>query len=426
MTKHEILELPPGCGCEDAPLAKPLLPVQEALRQIRQAVSRISDIELLPVGDTLGRVLARDVPAQIMMPPFDNSAMDGYALCHRDCPEDGRFRLPVAQRIAAGQGGQNPLEPGTCTRIFTGAPIPEGADTVVMQEQVQLDGRFAAFDQKPAQSQNIRRAGEDVALGDVIVPAGQMITTRELAAITGAGLAKVEVSRKLRIAVICTGSELAEAGTALNPGQIYDVNGPMLKSAVAAIGAELVYQGECPDNQNALAMAVAEASRHADLVVTTGGVSVGEEDHVHSAILQAGGQVKFAGVAIKPGKPLSFGRIGPAAFLGLPGNPVAAFVTWSLFGKPLCQRLSGAAEGVCTARLVRADTPLSHKTGRCEYRPATIVGRDDQGREVVHLGRHVHSAQLAPLVGCDGLVRLPGDVKELPLGSMLEFLPFEG
>ncbi|UWR16048.1 gephyrin-like molybdotransferase Glp [Sulfitobacter sp. M368] len=425
MTKHEILELP-GCGCADAPEVKPLLSVQEALRQIRQATGRVSDTEEWPVGETLGRVLGRDVQAQIMMPPFDNSAMDGYALRRCDCPEDGPFRLPVAQRIAAGQAGQTPLEPGTCTRIFTGAPIPAGADTVVMQEQVQLAGGMAVFDRAPTEGQNIRRAGEDVALGDVIVPAGQVITTRELAAITGAGLAKVQVFRKLRIAVICTGSELARAGETLDPGQIYDVNGPMLKSAVAAIGADLVHQSECPDDKQALAAATAAASEIADLVITTGGVSVGEEDHVHGAIALAGGDLKFAGVAIKPGKPLSFGRIRQAAFLGLPGNPVAAFVTWTLFAKPLCQRLSGAADGLCTARLVRADTPLRHKTGRCEYRPATIVGRDDRGREVVHLGPQVHSAQLAPLVGCDGLVRLPGDVRELPLGSMLEFLPFEG
>ncbi|WP_051584194.1 gephyrin-like molybdotransferase Glp [Sulfitobacter mediterraneus] len=425
MTKHEILELP-GCGCEDAPQTKSLLPVSEALQQIRQATGRISELEELPVDETLGRVLGRDVQAQIMMPPFDNSAMDGYALRRGDCPQEGPFRLPVVQRIAAGQAAQAPLEPGTCTRIFTGAPIPAGADTVVMQEQVQLAGGMAVFGRAPSEGQNIRRAGEDVALGDVIVPAGQVITTRELAAITGAGLAKVQVVRKLRIAVICTGSELAHAGETLNPGQIYDVNGPMLKSAVAAIGAELVHQSECPDTKQALAAAMADASEIADLVITTGGVSVGEEDHVHGAILQAGGDLKFAGVAIKPGKPLSFGRIGRALFLGLPGNPVAAFVTWTLFAKPLCQRLSGAADGLRTARLVRADTPLQHKTGRCEYRPATIVGRDDQGREVVHLGPQVHSAQLAPLVGCDGLVRLPGDVKELPLGSMLEFLPFEG
>ena len=332
----------------------------------------------------------------------------------------------MTQRIAAGQAGLTPVEPGTCSRIFTGAPIPEGADTVVMQEQVQSDGGFAFFERVPLKGQNIRRAGEDVALGDVIVPAGQKITTRELAAITGAGLAQVEVFRKLRIAVICTGSELAEAGTDLNPGQIYDVNGPMLKSAVAAIGAELVHYSKCADTQLGLTCALIEASERADLVITTGGVSVGEEDHVHAAIMRAGGQIKFAGVAIKPGKPLSFGRIGHAAFLGLPGNPVAAFVTWILFGKPLCQRLSGAADDLGQARLVRADTSLSHKTGRCEYRPATIVGSDDQGREIVHLSAHVHSAQLAPLVGCDGLVRLAGDVKELPLGSMLEFLPFEG
>jgi len=425
MTKHAAIAVP-SCGCDAAPRGKPLLPVQDALTQIRRAVAAVDGIETLPVAQSRGRILARDVQAKIMMPPFDNAAMDGYAMGRPDGPADMPVRLPIDQRIAAGQAAQMPLKPGTCVRIFTGAPIPVGADAVIMQEQVRLDGADAIFDRMPEAGHNIRRAGEDVGRGDVIVSAGQRISTRELAAITGAGQSNVQVYRKVLIAVICTGSELGTAGEALKAGQIYDVNGPMLASAIAEAGAELVMQFYCPDNQGALAAALAQAAETADLVISTGGVSVGEEDHVHAAIAQAGGALKFAGVAIKPGKPLAFGKIGRAAFLGLPGNPVAAFVTWTVFAKPLCQRLSGAADGLRTARLVRADTPLQHKTGRCEYRPATIVGRDDQSREVVHLGRQVHSAQLAPLVGCDGLVRLPGDVKELPMGSMLEFLPFEG
>ena len=383
------------------------------------------EIETVPLSAGAGRVLAADIRAAIPSPRHSVSAMDGYAVRESDIA--GGEPVQVAGEARPGAPFAGVLPAGEAVRIFTGAPLPDGADCVIMQEYAQRDADTVRFAAGFGPAKHVRQRGSDFEEGAVLLRRGTRLDAKTLVAAAAADVAEITVHRQPAIAIIATGDELAEPGSAqLAPYAIPDTTSLAIASLAQDAGARVTSRCRAQDDLPALERQAGELLESADIVIVIGGASVGDRDFAKPMFAPHGLALVFDRLAIKPGKPLSFGRIGQALFLGLPGNPVAAFVTWTLFAKPLCHRLSGATDGLRTARLVRADTPLQHKIGRCEYRPATIVGRDDQGREVVHLGPQVHSAQLAPLVGCDGLVRLPGDVKELPLGSMLEFLPFEG
>lgn len=412
---------PAACGCDGE---TGLLPLDAALARITRSVDAVAGTERVALREARGRVLAAPVAAQAMSPPFDNSAMDGYAVDAGALAGPGPWRLPVSERVQAGGAAAAPLRPGTAVRIFTGAPLPPGADTVVIQEDVEEADGAVVLRARPGRGLHVRRAGEDMAPGRTVLPAGRRLGGREIAVAAAAGQGSLCVRRPVRVALLVTGDEVRPAGAPLSAGQIWDVNTPMLAAAIAAEGADLTEVAHLPDDPGALADTLARVAREADLVVTSGGVSVGAADHVKPAVAALGGPPVFSGVAIKPGKPVSFGRIGDAFWLGLPGNPVSALVCWTVFGTWLAGRLAGeAAPGVARRHAV-TDAALRHKPGRCELRPARLAGMDGTGREIVRCPEATHSAAVSCLAVSDGVVLIPADAEEVPEGGLVEFLPF--
>lgn len=412
-----------SCGCDSPIRLNGLMSIDAALARIAETVQPVAETETVPLAQARGRFLAEAVSAKANVPPFDNAAMDGYALASAALPGDGPWRLPVAGRIAAGEAGTG-LAIGSAARIFTGAPLPPGADAVVMQEDVtRLDGTIT-LRQRPTPGQNIRRAGEDMAAGAEVLPTGRRLGARDIAACAAAGMAEIMVRRRLRAALLVTGDEIRQAGKGLSPAQIWDVNTPMLTACLSTPELDLIAVEHGADTPLALRAQLARLAESADVIVTTGGISVGEEDHVKPALAALGGSLRFSGVAIKPGKPVSFGSLGRALWLGLPGNPVSALVTWQIFGSALLRALAGQTQGP-GRRHVTLAAPIRRKPGRCELRPARLAGFDVQGREVAHCALATHSARVGPLPEADGLLFLPGEIDRLPAGALVEFLPFD-
>jgi molybdopterin molybdotransferase len=309
-------------------------PIAKALDQILSAVVPVSASETIPLQHALGRILATAQISDLNVPPADNSAMDGYAL-HTDSLAQSN-RLPVSQRVAAGQVPQ-PLQAGSAARIFTGAEVPTGANTVIMQEQCQLeeaDGQtWVTFPDEVKAGNNVRRQGQDITKGSQVLPAGYRLNPQDLGLLASIGIGRTDVLRPLRVAVLSTGDELAEPGETAGPGQIYNSNRYQLAGLLQKMGVEMIDLGRVEDTFEATQQALRNASEQADCVITTGGVSVGEEDHVKPAV-ESLGELNLWKLALKPGKPLAFGKIGDTPFFGLPGNPVSVFVTFLLFVRP--------------------------------------------------------------------------------------------
>ncbi len=415
-----------ACGCDASEVRGGLLTVDAALAACTDWAKAVHGTERAALAEAAGRHLAGPVAAAASVPPFDNAAVDGYAVRRAALPGAGPWTLPVGLRVAAGDAPAA-LPPASAARILTGAPVPAGADAVIAQEDVRAGGGMVGASRRPAEGVNIRHAGEDMRAGDIVLRGGRRLSRRDIALAAAAGADMLEVRRKVRIALLITGSELRKAGAAGGAGTINDVNGPMLAALAARPDTALVAHETGADDPAALAAALARLAGKADLVVTTGGVSVGDEDHLHRAIAAAGGETRFSGVAIKPGKPISFGRIGPAGgalWLGLPGNPLAAFVGWHLFGRALLCALQGGTPRPDT-RLVVTIADLRHKPGRCEMRPARLAGHDGQGRALVAMDGAVNSARVRPLAGADGLVLIPAQADKVRAGDLLEFHPFD-
>ena len=418
MTVFERIESA-ACGCDGAAAPAGLMPVREAVAAALALVAPVAETEDVPLGAAPGRVLAAPVRARADMPRFDAAAMDGYALRYADLPESGV--LPVRGVSAAGDA-QAALQEGAMMRIYTGAPVPAGADTVVMQEHVARCGDDVRVPGPVTAGANIRRAGGDQRAGDAMLAAGTRLEAKHLAVCAGAGAGTVTVRRRPRVALLLTGDEILPAGAELAGGAIWDVNTPMLTALFAAAGAETVTTWQVADDPADLAAALDSLDGAVDLIVTSGGVSVGDRDPVKPALRALGARVAASGVAIKPGKPVTVSRLARTAVLSLPGNPVSAFVTWHVLGRPMLDRLSGA-DSPPLRRHVRAAAPLAHKPGRCEYRPARIAGYDGQGREIVACADHVNSAHTGPLAGADGLILIPAETEQVAAGDMLHFLP---
>jgi len=416
-----------ACGCDDPALVGPLMSVSDAVETGLKLVRPLEDCERVNLADARGRVLARAVLAQADMPGFDNSAMDGYAIRSSDFAATPDVTLPINGVSAAG-GARSILAPGTVMRIYTGAPVPRGADAVVMQEQTSVQGDTITLNSVPALGENIRFQGEDMRQFDQILAAGRLLDARSIAACAGAGAGQVDVRRALRMALVLTGDELTPAGDALTDGAIWDVNSPMLRGLIDCGWAKITQRHQMVDDRAALVAKLAELAGQVDIIVTSGGVSVGDRDHVKPALEALGARIAVSGVAIKPGKPVTLsilgGTLGDTLVISLPGNPVSAFVTWQVFGAPLAARMAGLTGLNNPRRHVRADQTLFHKPGRCEYRPARITGYGSDGLEVVTTGTGTFSAQLGPLAEADGLVLIPAEVDRLEKGDLLEFLPF--
>ncbi|MDE2400289.1 MAG: molybdopterin molybdotransferase MoeA [Burkholderiales bacterium] len=413
---------------------KPLMPLDEALQRLREAVQ--SHVAGLPGGqgvptesvdsfEALGRVLASDVVSPVDVPPLDNSAMDGYAVRCADLPTDGLV-LPQTQRIAAGQLGDR-LAPGSCARIFTGAPVPQGADAVIMQEQTALDAAGVCFLNAPRLGQNIRRQGEDIAIGAKVLSRGLRLAPAALGVAASVGASELTVYRRPRVAVLTTGNELVMPGQSLPPGAIYNSNRHTLRGLIQAAGADCVDLGIVPDDLAATRDMLRRAAQTHDLILTSGGVSVGEEDHLKAAV-QAEGELNFWQLAIKPGKPFVFGRLhralaagagsaSHALYMGLPGNPSASFVTFLLLVRPVLGLLSGEPWSAPRSTALRADFDWPRADKRREF---VRVRRNADGG--VSLFPHQGSGVLSSAVWADGLVDLAAG-QTVQRGDVVSFLP---
>ncbi len=398
---------------------KPMLSVAEALDFLLTAVRPVAETEIITTLEANGRVLAQAQGSLLNVPPMDNTQMDGYAVRAIDCAS-GQARLRVSQRIPAGHIAQ-PLEAGTVARIFTGAMIPPRADAVVMQEQCAADGEFVTVSHTPAKGEWIRREGEDITAGATILTAGTRLRAQELGLAASVGLANLPVWRKLRVAVFFTGDELTMPGEALKPGAIYNSNRFLLNGLLQNLGCIVTDYGIVPDSLEATRLTLREAAKEHDLIITSGGVSVGEEDHIKPAV-EAEGRLNMWQIAVKPGKPLAFGEInkldGSAFFLGLPGNPVSSFVTFLLFVRPFILRMQGVLNVTPQAFMMRADFELKKTDRRNEFLRAKINARGG-----LDLFANQSSAVLTSTVWGDGLIDLPaGDI--INAGDVVKFIPF--
>lgn len=397
-----------------------MLSATEALDLLLAALRPITQTDTVATLDANGRVLARDQTSLLDVPPMDNTQMDGYAVRAAECAS-GEATLSVLQRIPAGQVGQ-PLEPGTAARIFTGAMIPQGADAVVMQEQCEAQDGAVVVRHAPQPGEWIRRRGEDIAAGSMILAAGTRLRAQELGLAASVGLSSLPVVRKPRIAVFFSGDELAMPGEPLKPGAIYNSNRFVLRGLLENLGCEVTDYGIVPDNLAATRDTLRIAAARHDLIITSGGVSVGEEDHIKPA-LEAEGRLDMWQIAIKPGKPLAFGEIPRAAderafFLGLPGNPVSSFVTFLLFVRPFILRLQGVAQVSPHAYAMRADFALAKADRRNEFLRARI---NPEGG--LDLFANQGSAVLTSTVWGDGLIDNPPG-RAIAAGDLVRFLPF--
>jgi molybdopterin molybdotransferase len=422
MSAVPLREVSDPCGC-DAPAGGRLIAVDVALERGLRLATPVPEVERLPLAQAMGRVLAEEARAPGPLPPFDNSAMDGYALRTADLTGTGPWTLPIAGRIAAGDAAGPTAPCGACLRILTGAPVPPDVDAIVMQEHVVRDGDTIRLTELPRPGLNIRRAGEDLPEGGRILPAGVVIGAREAAALAAVGLGQVAVRRRMRVSIFSTGSELRQPGEPLGPGQIWNSNRFALLGALSAPWVEMTDLGAVADDPAALTEALTRAADGADLVVSTGGVSVGDEDHMPRLFRQAGGDIHAMRIAMKPGKPLALGRMGQAIYLGLPGNPVSAFITWMVIGARIAAARAGIADHAPRRITARALFDLDRRPGRCEFRPARVVGEDSRGAPLIELMSPSFSARIALLAAADGLALLPAEDESIRRGDLLGFLP---
>jgi molybdopterin molybdotransferase len=396
-------------------------PVEEALSFLLQQARPVTDTETVALQKGLDRILARSVRSQVDVPPWDNSAMDGYAVRYQDLLEFQQG-LRITQRIPAGTMGTL-LEPGSAARIFTGAPVPPGADTVVIQEICEVRGDQLLVRQLPtAAGANVRRSGEDILQGEEILKPGLRLAPQHLGLAASVGSAEVEVFRPLKVAVLSSGDELVMPGRPLGEGQIYNSNQFTLSGLVQRLGCEVIPVGIVQDTHEATCDALRQAAEAADLVLASGGVSVGEEDHVKPAVEQLG-SLNLWKIASRPGKPLAFGWLGDVPFLGAPGNPVSVFVTFSIFMLPFIRLMQGQAEPVRPIlRKVVAGFEKSGNDKRQEYARGRLE-LDGEGRQVVRLFSNASSGVMTSVVWANGLVVLP-PLTPVAIGDLVDFIPF--
>ena len=406
----------------------PLLPVAEAEQLIGERVTPVSGEELVPLRAALGRALTASLIAPVNLPPFDNSAVDGFAVRAEDIDGACERRLAIVDRVAAGQVATHTVKSGEAVRIFTGAPMPPGADTVFMQEDCRIDGTHVVVPPGLSHGANRRLAGEDIRAGAVALPAGRRLSAQDVALAAALGLTTIEVRRRVRVALFSTGNEIAEPGSPLSGAALYDSNRYLLAAAVSRFGAEVTDLGILRDEPKALARAIAAAAVDHDLVLTSGGVSTGEADYVRSAV-ESIGRIVFWRVAIKPGRPVAMGVIPggetgeAAAFVGLPGNPVAVFVTFVRVVRPLLLRLSGALPEPLVAMPARAAFAYKKRKGRREYVRVALRRGADGMIDAVKFPQD-GAGVLTSLTQTDGLAELGEEVTHIEPGAMVGFLPY--
>jgi molybdopterin molybdotransferase len=401
----------------------PMMSVDAAVGIIAARVGAVRDIETVALRDADGRVLAHDIAASLPLPPFTNSAVDGYAVRSRDLPTAAEAAFPVTGRIQAGGSASEAIKPGHATRIFTGAPMPDGADTVFMQEDVRIDqaGKVVLpAGLKPGA--NVRPAGEDIAAGHPALRKGLRLRPQDVALAAAFGLTDVDVTRRIRVAVFSTGNELVSPGSRRGPAQLFDSNRFMLMAMLARLGCAVSDLGILRDDRAQLAEALKQVAGRHDLILTTGGVSTGEEDHVKAGVESAGTLVLWR-MAIKPGRPVAMGIIGGTPLIGLPGNPVASFVTFVHVVRPTVLALAGATQQPLIPMPVRAAFTYRKKVARREYVRASLRKAADGALEATKFPRE-GAGLLSSLVDTDGLVELGEVITQVEPGQTVGFLSY--
>jgi molybdopterin molybdotransferase len=404
-----------------------LMRLREAIALV-EALQPVTGTERVALPQARNRILAEDVVAARDVPPGDNAAVDGFAVYFDDLKDDGETVLPVTGRIAAGHPLKGAPMRGHAYRIFTGAPLPrdaagEGPDTVVMQEDCVVEGARVRIPEGGKRGANARQRGEDIASGETVLTKGRRLSPPDIGLAASIGLAELKVYKKLRTAVFSTGDELRDPGEAIPEGAIYDSNRYGLIALLQGLACEVTDLGILRDDAKAIRAALADAARDHDLLLTSGGVSTGEEDHVRAAVEQLGA-LHFWRVAIKPGRPIAFGRIGKdTVFLGLPGNPVAVMVTFLRLARPAILRLSGASDVSPRVFRVPADFAYKKKRDRFEWIRVKLVPGAD-GALVAQKHPKDGSGILTSMAESDGLVEIADEVKEVKKGDLVDFLPF--
>jgi molybdopterin molybdotransferase len=399
-----------------------LLPVEEAARLMAEQVPTLAETEEIALADALGRVLAHDVNAPIALPSFDNSAVDGYAVRHADIASAGETRLALVDRVQAGGRATRALGAMEAVRIFTGAPMPDGADTVYMQEDCRTEDGAVIVPAGLKPGANRRLIGEDIKEGSLALRTGRRLAPQDLALAAALGLPRLTVRRRPRVAVFSTGNEIVEPGRPLPAGSLYDANRYLLLGLLREFGAEAHDLGILKDDLAILAPAIEAAAADHDLVLTSGGVSTGEADHVKAAVERIGKLVYWR-LAIKPGRPVAMGVVRGAAFAGLPGNPVAVYVTFVHVVRPLLLRLAGADAAPLAAMPVRAAFEYRKKKGRREYVRVALRRAADGAVEAVKHPRD-GAGVISSLTETDGLVELPEDVTTVEPGATVGYLSY--
>ncbi|EKP0313350.1 molybdopterin molybdotransferase MoeA [Aeromonas veronii] len=398
-----------------------LLPLSDALQGMLEQLACCCDCEQLPLPEALGRVLASDIASPLAVPPFDNSAMDGYAVRLADLASG--TPLIMAGKAFAGQPYQGEWPAGHCVRIMTGAPVPTGTDAVVMQEETQADGDRITFLAQPEPGQNIRRAGSDIGKGACVLPTGTRLTPREMPLLASLGVATVAVRRPLKVAIFSTGDELKPVGTPLAHGDIYDSNRYGVRAMLARLGCDCLDLGIIPDDPAQLRAAFIRADKEADVLITTGGVSVGEADFTKQ-LLDELGEIGFWKLAIKPGKPFAFGRLPHARFFGLPGNPVSAMVTFDQLVQPALAKLAGQQfERPLQLQAIAAE-PLKKSPGRLDFQRG-VLSQGPNGLEVRSTGSQ-DSAVFSSLSRANCYIVLERERGRVAAGETVTVEPFGG
>lgn len=413
---------------EECAAGSSALPVSPDVAAARAAaIARaVTDTETLNLIAARGRVASEPVHSLLDLPPFDNSAMDGYALRCGELEGEGPWTLKIAGRSAAGDTVEGvAYPPASAVRILTGAPLPKGFDAVVMQEHCRVDGEFVTISKMPTGHCNIRRRGEDVSRGDLLVQRGDLLSAQKLSLLAGSGHATVTVLRKVKIGLISTGSELRDPGEGLSPGQIYNTNRVLLAAMLSDLPwVEIIDFGIVPDNRKLLEQTFADAASRCDAIISTGGVSAGDEDHVAAILREGGAKLEIVKVAMRPGKPVKIGLIGNAFFAGLPGNPNATLVTFRRIALPALRAIAGLREIEPEWQPVIAGFAYPKKQNRTEFVPVRKTGETRNGIPVVEMMARGSTASLSAMAISDGIALLPPENESISPGMTLFFENF--